>query len=46
MINKDFENHIKRIEYFNIYKTDNLIKAEELLISIGREVEQDRKKVI
>ena len=46
MINNDFENHIKRIEYFNIYKTDNLIKAEELLILIGREVEQDRKKVI
>ena len=46
MINSNFNNHIKKIEGLDINKVDDLIKAEELIISIGREVEQDRKDVI
>ena len=46
IINDKFESHIKRLEFFDIKKTDNLIEAEELLVSIGAEVEQDRKEVI
>ena len=45
-IRSNFEDHISQIKYLNLKLNDNLKEAQELIIKIGREVEQDRLEMI